>query len=131
FAQLGVKSKGPSKYSQRALPRLVELAIRQKDDSGVPKYRAALAALTPGLRLPAVPYVRGKYAFAKDKHDEAIAFFQDVPKGTESELQAQYFLATSYVAKLDLARATEVFTDLATRKPKSSNDRRVIELSQL
>src|SRR5262249_29966658 len=49
----------------------------------------------------------------------------------ESELQSGYFLATTYVAKLDLAKATEVFTDIINRKPKTSNDRRVIELSEL
>jgi len=120
-----------SKYYQPALERLIEIAIVQKDDANLGRTIAALDQVSPGLRLPSVPYVRGKLAYSQDKHDEAIAYFQDVPKGSEYEMAAAYYLATSYVGKKDLQRATDLFTDLIGRKPRTANDRRIVELSQL
>jgi len=131
FADLISAGNVSSKFYQPSLQRLVELAILQNDDSDITKWMQALDAINPGLRQASVPYVRGKYAFAKEKLDEALAYFDAVPKGSDFELQALYYTGTTYVAKSDLAKATDVFSDLVGRKPKSSNDRRVIELSQL
>ena len=120
-----------SRYYQPSLERLIEIAIVRKDETHLADHLAALDRVTPALRLPSVPYVRGKLAYAQGKFDEAAGLFQDVPKGSDYELQAAYYLATSYVAKLDLARASQIFTDLVGRVPRTSNDRRMIELSQL
>ena len=120
-----------SKYYQPALERLIEIAIVQKDDTNLERTLAVLDQISPGLRRPSVPYVRGKLAYAQGKYDEAIAFFQDVPKGSEYEMQASYYLATTYVGKKDLPRATDLFTDLIGKKPRTANDRRIVELSQL
>ena len=118
------------KYYQPSLERLVEIAIKNKDiDASA--YVSTLAGLSPAIRQPAVPYVLGKYSYSQDKYDDAIAHFAEVPKGSDYELQALYFSGTTYVAKKDLAKATEVFTDLIGRKPRTAIDRRVIELSQL
>ena len=119
------------KYYQPALQRLIEIAILQKDDAGVGEHIAALDRISPGLRLPSVPYVRGKLSYSQGKFDEALAFFQDVPKGSDYEMPAAYYMATTYVAKGDLGRATDMFTDLIGRKPRGANDRRIVELSQL
>ncbi len=124
--------KNPSsRYYQPSLLRLVEIAIAQRDTSTVASSLAALDRLSPGLRKPEVPYVRGKYAFFEGKYDEALAYFNDVQKGSDQELQAVYYSATVYVAKKDLARATEMFNDIIARKPRSPNDRRVQELSHM
>lgn len=120
-----------SRYYQPSLLRLVEIAIAQRDTSNVANALGALDRLSPGLRKPEVPYVRGKYAFFEGKYDEALAYFNDVPKGSDQELQAVYYSATVYVAKKDLARATEMFNDLIGRRPKTPNDRRVQELSHM
>src|SRR5205085_3021679 len=106
-------------------------AIAQRDSTNVSNTLASLDRLSAGLRLPQVPYVRGKYSFFEGKYDEAIAYFNETPKGSEFELQAQYYIGTTAVAKKDLSRATEVFTDLASRKPKTANDRRIVELAAL
>ncbi|HEY5946765.1 MAG TPA: tetratricopeptide repeat protein [Kofleriaceae bacterium] len=116
------------KYYQQSLVRLVEISIVDNDKQTA---EDALAKLNNAAQTPAVPYVRGKWAFANAKFDEAIGFFNAVPKGSEYELQATYYLGTVYIAQKDLAKATDVFTDLVTRKPKTNVDRRVIELAQL
>ncbi|HEV7559723.1 MAG TPA: hypothetical protein VGO00_29805, partial [Kofleriaceae bacterium] len=112
FADLVSSGNVSSKFYQPSLQRLVELSILQTDDSDVAKWFQALDAINPGLREASVPYVHGKYAFAKEKLDEALAYFEAVPKGSSFELQALYYTGTTYVAKSDLAKATDVFADL-------------------
>jgi TolA-binding protein len=131
FTQLIKSTTVASKYHQPALVRLVEIAIHQRDNTDLEPHLAALAGMSPAVRQPVVPYVLGKYAFSQDKHDEALALFASVPKGSDYEMQAAYFTATAQIAKGELGRATDIYTDLINRKPRSNIDRRVIELSQL
>lgn len=123
-----VANNPASKYYQPALIRIVEIAIVDNDtQSG----EDALAKLTQTALTPVVPYVRGKWAFAQGKYDEAIGFFSAVQKGSEYDAQATYYLGAAAVAKKDLGKATDVYTELVGRKPKSNADRRVVELAQL
>jgi outer membrane protein assembly factor BamD (BamD/ComL family) len=131
FAQAIALNNYAGKLYQPALIRLVEIAIDQRDTAEAQTSIAALDRVAPGMRLPQIPYVKGKFAFSEGKLDEALQLFVDVPKGSTFELQALYDSGTAQVAKKDLAKATEIYTDLTTRKPKTANDRRVIELSQL
>jgi len=131
YEQVVAGNNVASRYYQPSLQRLIEISILQQDDTNLADHLAALDRISAGLRLPSVPYVRGKLAYSQGKHDEAIAYFQEVPKGSEYEMQAAYYVATTYVAKQDLARATELFTGLIEQKPRSANDRRIVELSQL
>ncbi len=131
YEQVVARNNAGGRYYQPALERLLEIAIAQNDHAGTAQTVAALDQVPAASRLASVPYVRGKLAYAQGKLDEAIALFQSVAKGSDHELAAAYFLATTYVAKKDLDRAIELFSDLTLRKPRSANDRRVIELSQL
>jgi tetratricopeptide (TPR) repeat protein len=125
FAQVVAAKNTASRYYQPSLQRLVEISIAQNDFSDVDQ---AVATLDRG---PEGIYVRGKLSFAQGKLDDALTYFNDVPKGSQLELQALYYVGTASVAKKDLARATEVFTDLVGRKPKSASERRIVEVSQL
>lgn len=131
YEQVVAGSDVSGKYYQPSLERLIEIAIAMKDIPSAAPHVASLERISPGLRRPSVPYVRGKLSYAQNKYDEAIAFFQEVPKGSDYELPAAYYMATTYVAKKDIQRATEIFADLTGRKPKTANDRRIVELSQL
>jgi hypothetical protein len=128
FEQIVRAGNSASKYYRPSLERLVELGIKRKDDT-TEQYVQTLQPLMASS--PSVPYVLGKYAYSQDKLDDALALFSQVPKGSDYELQALYFTGTTYVAKKDLAKATDTFADLVTRKPRTSIDRRVIELGQL
>ena len=148
-----VNTSPGSKYYQSALMRLVEIAIVDLDTQTA---EDALTKLTSTAQTPGVTYVRGKWAFARGaaamkaanepenaqnqaallaeanaRFDEAIGFFNSVQRGGEYDAQATYYLGTAYIAKKDLGRATEIFTELTLRKPRSNADRRVIELAQL
>ncbi len=131
FEQIASSPSTSSRYYQPALLRLIEIAVAQRDSSTIDKHLGALEAIPAGSRLPEVPYVRGKYAYSQDQFDDALRHFAEVPRGSSHEYQAVYFTATALVAKKDLARATEVLTELINRKPRTANDRRVIELGQL
>lgn len=131
YEQVVASGGASGKYYQPSLERLIEIAIVQKDEAKIAEVVRALDQVPAGQRLPSVPYVRGKLAYAQGKYDEALAAFQEMPRGSDGELQAAYYAGTAYVAKGDLARATEVFTDLIGRKPRTANDRRMVELSQL
>lgn len=128
YQQIVQRNNTGGKYYQPALIRLVEIAVHQKDSTDIDQ---VVAALNNTPATSEVPYVKGKLAFSQDKHDEAIGLFNQVPKGSEHEMAALYFTGVSYVAKKDVSRATEIFTDLTSRKPKTVNDRRISELSHL
>lgn len=130
FDQIVKSGNTSSKYYQPSLERLVELGIKDRD-ADVTEYVNQLAGLGASIRQPSVPYVLGKYSYSRDKYDEAISLFNEVPKGSDFELQALYYTGTTYVAKKDVAKATDTFTDLIGRKPRTAVDRRVIELAQL
>lgn len=131
YEQVVAGNNVASRYYQPALARLIEISIIQRDETNLAAHLGALDRISAGLRLPSVPYVRGKLSYAQGKHDEALAYFDAVPKGSDYDMQAAYYTATTYVAKKDLGRATELFTALIERKPRSANDRRIVELSQL
>ena len=101
-----------SKYYQPALERLVEIAIAQHDTRRDRARSRRSTRSSPAQRLPAVPYVRGKYAFSQGKYDDAIAHFAEVAEGLGLRAAGAVLTGTTYVAKKDLAKATDVFTDL-------------------
>ncbi len=120
-----------SKYYQLALVRLIETAIAQKEFAEGQDALTKLTQATAGQAFPQLPYVAGKLAFAQDKFDDALTQFNNVPKGSAFELQALYYAGAAQVAKKDLSKASDLFSDLVNRKPHSATDRRVIELGQL
>jgi hypothetical protein len=117
------------KYRVPALQRIVEIAITQHDESA--DTQSALTALQGVSGIPSVPYVLGKYAFAQGNYDNAVSLFETVPKGSDYELQAEYYKGATFVAKQDLARATDIYAGLIERKPRTLGDHRVIELGQM
>lgn len=129
YSQVTARSNTSARYYALSLIRLVEIAIAQQDATDVDATLAALDRVTP--TLPQTPYVRGKWLFSQGKYDDAIAQLGAVPKDSTFDAQAQYYIATSLVAKQDTAKALEAYTTLSARKPKSANERRVVELAQL
>ncbi|HEU0030844.1 MAG TPA: tetratricopeptide repeat protein [Kofleriaceae bacterium] len=131
FEQLAGQNNAGGKYYQTAVLRIVEIGIAQRDTQAVAPYVSQLNGMASGPHATDVAYVKGKLAFNEGKLDDALAAFALVPKGNEHEMQAAYYTATTLVAKKELAKATEIYVDLVGRKPKTAQDRRIIELSQL
>ncbi len=124
YAQV-IQQRG--KYHEPSVMRLVEIGIWQNDPTDIDTHLTTLGSSSN----PEAPYVRGKWLFSQGKHDEAITVLSTVPRDTDHDFQAQYYKGTAMVAKNELGQATNVFIDLIARKPRTMNDRRVIELSQM
>jgi tetratricopeptide (TPR) repeat protein len=75
FKKLVVEVGGSSKFFQQGLERLIELSLKLNDSKEVDQWLQALDSVPAGKRRSSVPYVRGKYAYFKDRFDEAITQF--------------------------------------------------------
>jgi tetratricopeptide (TPR) repeat protein len=128
FKQVVDMGNTGGKFYGTSVERLLDIAITDGDQTSATD---ALSALDRGPRMPSVPYAKGKYLFSQGKYDDAISAFNEVPKGSDFELQALYYMGATQVAKKELEKATDTYTDLINRKPRSWTDRRVIELGQL
>jgi TolA-binding protein len=138
---------GPShRFYQQALERLVELSLSLRDDTDVERWLAALDRVPPAQLRPSVHYVRGKYTYARDRFQDAVQHFAQVPLDTEYFFQARYFMGVCYVAMGSLQNAEAVYRDLVAREPRTGKAQpgpaggpgasnrdalRVIELSHL
>jgi TolA-binding protein len=115
FQDIVKSSNSGSRYYQPALLRIIEIAITDNDVTAGEQAVVTLNQISAGLRTPAATYVQAKWAFHLAKHDDAIGMFASVAKGSDYELQAAYYTGTVQVAKGDLGKATEVFSDLVLR----------------
>jgi len=132
FFEKLVKERGTqSKFYQQGLERLIELTLKLNDAQNINEWLSLLDAVPASARRASVPYVRGKYLFYNEKIDEAIAQFQQVAKKTHYYFQARYFIGACYVAKKDLAKAVVEYQKLVREPPRSKDDKRIVELSNM
>jgi len=120
-----------SKFYQQSLERLIELTLKLDDASKVDQWLTALDRVPQGELRDSVPYVRGKYAYFLDQHDEALKHFGMVPTTSKYFAQARYFMGVAHVAKLDLGKAADTFKTLSQRQATSDEEKRVAELSHM
>ena len=116
FTELMQRIGPASRFYQQALERLVELSLALRDDTGVARWLAALDRVPPAQLRPSVHYVRGKYAYARDRFQDAVQHFAQVPIDTDYFFQARYFMGVCYVAVGSLQNAEAVYRDLVTRE---------------
>jgi tetratricopeptide (TPR) repeat protein len=133
FTELMQRIGPRSRHYQQALERLVELSLSLRDDTDVERWLAALDSLPQEQLRPSVHYVRGKYAYFRDRFADAVQHFGKVPLTSEYFFQARYFMGVCYVAVGSLQNAEAVYRDLIAREPRrgDKNAPRVIELSHL
>lgn len=117
FTELMQRIGPASRFYQQALERLVELSLALRDDTRVERWLAALDRVPPAQLRPSVHYVRGKYAYSRDRFHDAIQHFAQVPIDTDYFFQARYFMGVCYVALGSLQNAEAVYRDLVTREP--------------
>ncbi len=120
-----------SKFYQQSLERLIELTLKLDDASKVDQWLSALDRVPQQELRDSVPYVRGKYAYFLDQHDEALKHFELVPATSKYFAQARYFIGVTHVAKLELGKAVDTFKALAQRQATSDEEKRVAELSHM
>ncbi len=127
-----VTDVGPRlKFYQQGLERLIELSLKLRDDANVQTWLDALDKVPAAQQRDSVPYVRGKHAYFSGKYDEAIPFFEKVPKDSKYWFQARYFLAGTHVAKHDLVPAIRAYQQILDAPAKDADAKKVVELTHL
>jgi TolA-binding protein len=116
---------------QRALQRIVEIALRTGDFTGVDDHLNRLAQVVPGELDPSVPYVRGKYYYFRDRPADALRAFESISPGQPYHLQSRYFIATIQVRRNDYANAARTFDEVLKLQPKDDGEKEIQDLARL
>lgn len=144
-------------YVQRALGRLIEIAIRVRDFDGVDDYFARLSRLPPSEVEDATAYYRAKYLYSVAVSDDVLPPY----KGPEEELdptklaidpaaleqarvafevvsarssyyaQARYFIGVILALRGQYGQAVDAFMRVCAIKPTDEAQRAVVELAEL
>jgi tetratricopeptide (TPR) repeat protein len=120
-----------TKREQRALQRIVEIALRTGDYDGIEQHLQRLSQVPMGDADPAVPYVRGKYYFFRDRPDEALGVLEGITTSSPYYMQARYFVATIHVKKGDYATAARTFDEVIKQQPKDEGEKEIQDLARL
>jgi tetratricopeptide (TPR) repeat protein len=130
FAKIVARGAGDRNY-QMAVQRLIELALRTGDFTGVEEQLKMLEQVPAGTLLQSVPYVRGKYEFFRGHYDEAQRQLEQIPPTSEYYFQAQYIIGTALVVRKQHDAAATRFLQLLRAAARNDGDKKIQELSTL
>lgn len=140
-------------YLQRALGRLIEVAIHTRDFDGVEDYFAQLSRIPPSEIEATTAYFRAKYLYnravptedvirtrnrsaAPPQIDQAMLeqarqAFEGVQAGSPYHPQARYFIGVIYTLREQYPQGIEAFRQVLRLPSETEEQREVIELTQL
>ncbi len=130
FTKAAEKRSG-SRQEQKALQRLIEIAVHTGDLDQIDGLLAGLQNVPLANLEPSVPYVRGKAAYFRGQLDEALAAFTALPPNHPYYLRARYFAATTWVKKGDLASALVSFDAVVRSQAQTDADKETQDLARL
>ncbi|MCB9591663.1 MAG: tetratricopeptide repeat protein [Sandaracinaceae bacterium] len=151
FRQL-IDHAGDTRYRdhiQRALGRLIEIAIHTRDFDGVEGYFAALSRIPPSEIEATTSYYRAKYLYnravpteevlagAEDAQidlamlEQARQSFEAVQAGSAYYPQARYFIGVIHTLREQYPQAIEAFRRVLRSPAETEEQREVLELTQL
>ena len=131
YLEIAVKKNSGSRVEQKALQRLIEVSLHTEDFSQVDDYLKRLQNIPFDQLEPSVPYVRGKYAFFRDRLDDALSTFASIPTTSPYFLQARYFIATALVKKGDEVSAMAGFDAILRASSRNDTEKEIQELARL
>jgi TolA-binding protein len=131
YLEIAVKKNSGSRLEQKALQRLIEISLYTEDFSQVDDYLKRLQNIPFDQLEPSIPYVRGKYAYFRDRLDDALSTFASIPTTSPYFLQARYFIATALVKKGDEVSALAGFDAILRAQPRSDTEKEIQELARL
>jgi tetratricopeptide (TPR) repeat protein len=131
YLEMAVAKNTGSKPELQALQRLVELSFRTGDYENVDSYLKRLENLPAAQMEPAIPYVRGKCYYFRDRLDEAMSIFSSIPEGNPYFFQARYFIATIQVKRGDLAGASVTYDAILKQQPPDEASKDIQDLARL
>jgi TolA-binding protein len=137
-------------HVQRALGRLIEIAIHVRDFDGIDRYFERLSQLPPTEVESATAYFRAKYLYNvavpadamrepsaplpqidPAKLENARLAFEAVDSRSPYYAQARYFVGVIYALRGQYNPALEAFSKVAQLKVTTEQQREVVELAQL
>ncbi|MBK8169307.1 MAG: tetratricopeptide repeat protein [Sandaracinaceae bacterium] len=140
-------------YAQRALGRLIEIAIHTRDFDGVEGYFARLSRLPPGEVEAATAYFRAKYLYNRavptdeimretradapvpqidqTMLDEARTAFEAVQERSPYYPQSRYFVGVIYTLKQQYPQAIDAFRRVLRAPATTPEHQQVADLTHL
>ena len=139
-------------HVQRALGRLIEIAIHTRDFDGVEEYFAALSRIPPNEIEATTTYYRAKYLYNRAvptedvlrndpdapepvidqaSLEQARQGFEAVQQGSPYYPQARYFVGVIYTLREQYPQAIEAFRRVLRSPIETDEQREVLELTQL
>lgn len=120
-------------FVQRALGRLIEIAIRLNDYAGVDEYFRQLGQIPPSEVEGQTSYIRGKYLFLRTNpdYDGARAAFESINAQAPIYPQARYFLGAILTAQQRYPEAIEAFQRVVQIQADGAEQQQVIDLAAL
>lgn len=140
-------------YVQRALGRLIEIAIHTRDFDGVEEYFRTLSQIPPSEIEATTHYFRAKYLYNRAVPTEDVLreraegqpapeidqatleqarqAFEGVQEGSPYYPQARYFIGVIYTLREQYPQAIEAFRRVLRSPAETQEHREVLELTQL
>lgn len=143
-------------YVQRALGRLIEIAIHIRDFDGVDAYFQVLSRLPPSEVEASTAYFRAKYLYNRavpteevmreaPESEETPTFpqvdlaaveqarqaFEAVPEGSAYYLQARYFIGVIHTLRGQYPQGIEAFRRVLRTEADTPEQRQVVDLTHL
>jgi tetratricopeptide (TPR) repeat protein len=154
YAEVIDRSGDPtfSTFLQRALSRLIEIAIHTRDFREIDGYLTRLEALPSATLSVTTAYFRAKYLYnravpvddvlnaAPDaairgvdpvRLEQARKGFIAIPGGTEFSLRSKYFVGTIHTLRGEHLDAIAAFHGVLGHEPANDKERQVVELTYL
>jgi TolA-binding protein len=120
-------------FVQRSLGRLIEIALRTGDVTGIEEIFARLNQIPPSEIEAQTTYIRGKYYFfrAQPDYEQARQAFEAVPSRSPVYPQARYFLGAILTAQERYPEAIEAFQRVLRIQPEGPEQEQVLDLAAL
>jgi tetratricopeptide (TPR) repeat protein len=152
FREVITRSSDPRfrPFIQRALGRLIEIAIHTRDFDGIEEVFRQLSTLPPAEVEAATAYFRAKYLFSRAvptedvlrdptaqaridiaQLDQARAAFEGVAPGSPYYPQALYFIGVVYTVREQYPQAIDAFTRVLRTESTTPEHQEIVELTHL
>ncbi len=120
-------------FVQRALGRLIEIAIRLNDYAGVDEYFQRLGQIPTSEVEARTAYARGKYLFLRSNPDYegARQAFESINNHADIYPQTRYFLGAILTAQQRYPEAIEAFRRVTQLQAEGADQQQVLDLAAL
>jgi tetratricopeptide (TPR) repeat protein len=120
-------------FVQRSIGRLIEIALRLNDFSGIDEALREAGQIPSGELEDPLAYSRGKYLFLRTPPDYEAArqAFESVRQRASIYPQARYFLGAILTAQRRYPEAIEAFRRVLQLQPETPEHQQVLDLSAL